>query len=201
MRVRAYVSTAFGCPYEGVVDPDRVAFLSQRLRQLGCYEVSLGDTIGVANPLQVTEVLGRVSALVPLSEVAVHFHDTRGTALANVLAALQMGVATVDAALGVRGCPYAPGASGNLSTEDLVYMLEGMGIQTGVDLNRLVACSQLAATLVGHDLPLKICKGGRGKSSQPFGLASRENASAAGPSDSGTHDKTTQRTKRLSDGH
>ena len=138
LRVRAYVSTVYGCPYEGAVDPDKALELCRALRALGCYQISLGDTIGVANPRQVRDVLSRVLAETPAADVAVHFHDTRGTALANILVSVEMGITTVDAALGgLGGCPYAPGASGNVATEDVVYMLEGMGVRTGVDLDRL----------------------------------------------------------------
>ena len=156
MKVRAYVSTVYGCPYEGPVDPNVAVQLCRQLRELGCYQISLGDTIGVANPLQVRDVLTRVLAEHPQEAVAVHFHDTRGTALANILMALEMGVTTVDSALGgLGGCPYAPGASGNVATEDVVYMLEGMGVKTGVNLDALVGCSELATSLVGHDVPSK----------------------------------------------
>ena len=156
VRVRAYVSTVYGCPYEGAVDPARALELARALRDLGCYQISLGDTIGVANPRQVRDVLSRVLAEIPKPEVAVHFHDTRGTALANILVAVEMGITTVDAALGgLGGCPYAPGASGNVATEDVVYMLEGMGVRTGVDLDRLVDCARLASTVVGHEVPSK----------------------------------------------
>jgi hydroxymethylglutaryl-CoA lyase len=156
LRVRAYVSTVYGCPYEGAVDPNKAVELCRELKALGCYQVSLGDTIGVANPRQVRDVLARVLAETPAAEVAVHFHDTRGTALANILVAVEMGITTVDAALGgLGGCPYAPGASGNVATEDVVYMLEGMGVRTGIDLDKLVDCSRLASTLVGHEMPSK----------------------------------------------
>ena len=156
LRVRAYVSTVYGCPYEGAVDPARALELCRALRALGCYQVSLGDTIGVANPRQVRDVLSRVLAEIPIPEVAVHFHDTRGTALANILVSVEMGITTVDAALGgLGGCPYAPGASGNVATEDVVYMLEGMGVRTGVDLDKLVDCARLASTVVGHEVPSK----------------------------------------------
>jgi hydroxymethylglutaryl-CoA lyase len=156
LRVRAYVSTVYGCPYEGAVDPGKAVELARALRELGCYQISLGDTIGVANPRQVRDVLSRVFAEIPKPEIAVHFHDTRGTALANILVSVEMGITTVDAALGgLGGCPYAPGASGNVATEDVVYMLEGMGVHTGVDLDRLVDCARLASTLVGHEVPSK----------------------------------------------
>jgi isopropylmalate/homocitrate/citramalate synthase len=152
--VRGYVSTCFGCPYEGRVDPARVVEVCTRLRDAGCHEVSVGDTIGVGVPSQVTEVVGRLQRALPLEMLAVHFHDTRGTALANVLAALQAGVAIVDSSAGgLGGCPYAPGASGNLATEDLLYMLHGMGIETGVDLAGVVAASRLIAPKLSHALP------------------------------------------------
>jgi hydroxymethylglutaryl-CoA lyase len=154
MWVRGYVSTCFGCPYEGAVDPVKVVEVARRLVDGGADEVSIGDTIGVAVPTQVTDVVGRLKAVLPLETLAVHFHDTRGTALANVLAALQEGVAVVDSAAGgLGGCPYAPGASGNLATEDLLYMLHGMGIRTGVDLEKVAAASRAIAPRLGHRLP------------------------------------------------
>ena len=161
--VRGYVSTCFGCPYEGRVDPARVVEVCARLRQAGADEVSVGDTIGVAVPSQVTDVIGRLQAALPTETLAVHFHDTRGTALANVLAALQQGVATVDSSAGgLGGCPYAPGASGNLATEDLLYMLHGMGVETGADLARVVAASRFIAARLNRVLPsryLQACTG------------------------------------------
>lgn len=167
LRVRAYVSTVYGCPYEGAVDPEQAVRLCRELRALGCYQVSLGDTIGVANPRQVRDVLTRVLAEVPPEEVAVHFHDTRGTALANILVAVEMGITTVDSALGgLGGCPYAPGASGNVATEDVVYMLEGMGVRTGVDIDKLVDCSALVTSLVGHDMPSKVYRASIGARSR-----------------------------------
>src|SRR3954463_11851870 len=154
MRVRGYVSTAFGCPYEGDVAPERVLEVVARLLDLGCYEVSVGDTIGVGTPMQVQGVIGILLQVVPASRLAMHFHDTRGTALANTLAALEMGIATFDASSGgLGGCPYAPGASGNMATEDLVYMLEKMGIDPAVDLNLLVAASQIIAPYLDHPRP------------------------------------------------
>jgi isopropylmalate/homocitrate/citramalate synthase len=154
MRVRAYLSTAFGCPFEGRVDPRRVADISAALLEMGAFEVAVSDTIGIAHPGQVPAVLEAVAALVPLAQIALHFHDTRGTALANVLAALQHGVATFDASCGgLGGCPYAPGATGNLATEDLIYMLDGLGIETGVRLDGLMEASTLIEPLVGHALP------------------------------------------------
>ena len=154
MLVRGYVSTAFGCPYEGDVAPEKVLEVCARLLDLGCYEVSVGDTIGVGTPVQVQGVIGILLQVIPASKLAMHFHDTRGTALANTLAALEMGIPTFDASSGgLGGCPYAPGASGNMATEDLVYMLEKMGIDTAVDLNRLVAASQIIAPYLDHPLP------------------------------------------------
>jgi len=154
MRVRGYVSTAFGCPYEGEVAPEKVLEVCARLLDLGCYEVSVGDTIGVGTPMQVQGVVGILLQVIPRTHLAMHFHDTRGTALANTLAALEMGIAAYDASSGgLGGCPYAPGASGNLATEDLVYMLDRMGIETGVDLNRLVQASSIIAPYLDHPLP------------------------------------------------
>ncbi len=154
--VRGYVSTCFGCPYEGAIDPARVVDVTRRLVDLGCHEVSIGDTIGVAVPTQVHDVMGRLREALPGAALAGHFHDTRGTALANVLAALESGVTIVDSSAGgLGGCPYAPGASGNLATEDLVYMLNGMGIETEVDLDALVAASRAIAVKLGRTLPSK----------------------------------------------
>ncbi len=154
MRVRAYLSTAFGCPYEGDVPPARVADVACALRDLGAEEVAVSDTIGVAHPGQVFDVIEQVSAGVPVSQLALHFHDTRGTALANVYAGLECGVSVFDASAGgLGGCPYAPGAAGNLATEDLVYLLHGLGIETGVNLTGVVRASGLIAPVVGHPLP------------------------------------------------
>lgn len=164
VRVRAYVSTVFGCPFEGEVDPEAVRRLAVTLRDMGVYQISLGDTIGVANPWQVERVLELVLADLPLEAAAVHFHDTQGTALANCTVALTLGVTTIDAAIGgLGGCPYAPGAAGNLATEDVVSMLHAMGVETGIDLDRLIDCSRLAASLVGHELPSKYLKAHLGK--------------------------------------
>ena len=152
--VRGYVSTCFGCPYEGRVAPEKVVEVARRLVELGGDEVSIGDTIGVAVPSQVAEMMGRLGETLPRERLAVHLHDTRGTALANVLAALQEGIATVDSAAGgLGGCPFAPGASGNLATEDLLYMLHGMGIETGVDLGKVVRASRGLASRLGRALP------------------------------------------------
>jgi hydroxymethylglutaryl-CoA lyase len=155
MWVRGYVSTCFGCPYEGAVDPARVVEVARRLvEETGCHEVSIGDTIGVAVPSQVEDLIARLRAKIPDEQLAVHFHDTRGTALANVLVALQAGVATVDSSAGgLGGCPFAPGASGNLATEDLLYMLHGMGIETGVDLKKVATASRAVGGRLGRALP------------------------------------------------
>jgi len=154
LRVRGYLSTAFGCPFEGDVDPMRVAEIAARVLDLGVFEVAISDTIGIAHPGQVPRVLDAVLARIPLDRVALHFHDTRGTALANVLASLQFGVATFDASSGgLGGCPYAPGAAGNLATDDLVYMLDGLGIETGVSLHAVGAASAFIASKIDHRLP------------------------------------------------
>ena len=154
LRVRAYLSTSFGCPFEGEIAVDRVIDLTDRLIQLGAFEVAVSDTIGIAHPGQVSRVLDAMLPRVPLSGLALHFHDTRGTALANVLMALRYGVATFDAAAGgLGGCPYAPGAAGNLATEDLLFMLNGLGIETGVSLDRLMEASLAIEGTLGHPLP------------------------------------------------
>jgi hydroxymethylglutaryl-CoA lyase len=164
VAVRAYVSTVFGCPYEGWVDPKVSLALTRTLRDMGIYQVSLSDTIGVANPKQVEEILEQVLAETPAADLAVHFHDTQGTALANCTVALTMGITTIDASAGgLGGCPYAPGAAGNLATEDLVAMLHGMGIETGIDLDKLIEASRLASSFVGHELPSKYLKAHIGK--------------------------------------
>jgi hydroxymethylglutaryl-CoA lyase len=154
LPIRGYLSTCFGCPFEGSVPPARVAELTERLIQMGVYEVSVSDTIGIAHPGQVPQVLEAVLARVKETQIALHFHDTRGTALANVLAGLMMGIAAFDASAGgLGGCPYAPGATGNLATEDLIYMLDGLGLETGVSLPRLVEASAFMETKLDHALP------------------------------------------------
>jgi isopropylmalate/homocitrate/citramalate synthase len=165
MWVRGYVSTCFGCPYEGRVAPESVVSVARRLVEGGCEEVSIGDTIGVAVPTQVADVMGRLREALPAASLAVHFHDTRGTALANVLAALQAGLAVVDSSAGgLGGCPYAPGASGNLATEDLLYMLHGMGIETGIDLDAVAAASRRLGESLGRALPSRFLQASRGGS-------------------------------------
>jgi hydroxymethylglutaryl-CoA lyase len=151
LRMRGYVSCVLGCPYEGEVPAARVVYLAETLVGLGCYEVSLGDTIGVGTPLAARRLAADVGAAIGLGRTAVHFHDTRGQALANVLACLDAGVAVVDAAVaGLGGCPYARGATGNLATEDLAYMLEGMGVATGVDLDALLAAGRYISGVLGR---------------------------------------------------
>ena len=154
LPVRAYVSTAFGCPFEGAVDPSAVTRVAAALMQMGAYEVAISDTIGIAHPGQVPRVLDAVTAVVPLSQIALHFHDTRGTALANVLASLHYGVATFDSSAGgLGGCPYAPRATGNLATEDLLYMLNGMRIETGVNIDAVAKASRIIGARLDHPLP------------------------------------------------
>jgi hydroxymethylglutaryl-CoA lyase len=161
VRVRGYVSTVWGCPYEGWVDPRRALAVAGRLIEMGCYQVSLGDTIGIGNPRQTREILELFRSEIPSHLIAMHMHDTRGTALANVLVGLEMGIRDFDASVGgMGGCPYAPGAAGNLATEDLVFMLHGMGIQTGIDLDRLVEAGKVAESLVGRALPGKVHQAG-----------------------------------------
>ncbi|MBU2924616.1 hydroxymethylglutaryl-CoA lyase [Colwellia sp. C2M11] len=139
VKVRGYVSCVLGCPYEGDIAPEDVAKVAKKLYEMGCYEISLGDTIGVGTPAKVTQMIQAVSAHVPINKLAVHFHDTYGQALTNIYAALQMGIKVVDSAIaGLGGCPYAKGASGNVATEDVVYMLNGLGIETGIDFTKLL---------------------------------------------------------------
>jgi hydroxymethylglutaryl-CoA lyase len=152
--VRGYVSTCFGCPYEGSIAPQKVVEVAEKLLALGIDELSIGDTIGVATPNQVWELIPLLKRKCTLDKIALHFHDTRGTALANVLAGLQAGIFKFDSSAGgLGGCPYAPGAAGNLASEDLVYMLHGMGIETGVDLKKLLEASKQIAGFLGRNLP------------------------------------------------
>ena len=151
IKVRGYVSCVLGCPYQGVVPFADVARVARQLVEMGCYEVSLGDTIGVGTPLNAAEMVGAVMNVVRPERLALHFHDTYGQALANVYACLETGVAVLDSSVGgLGGCPYAKGASGNVATEDLVYMLAGMGIETGVDLSRLIEVSLFASQSLGR---------------------------------------------------
>jgi hydroxymethylglutaryl-CoA lyase len=147
VAVRGYVSTVLGCPYQGEVPIADVVRVAQRLHHLGCYEVSLGDTIGIGTPTKARAMLAAVAQEVPMSALAVHFHDTRGQALANILACLELGVAVVDSSVsGAGGCPYARGATGNVASEDVIYMLHGMGISTGVDLEKLIETGRWLST-------------------------------------------------------
>lgn len=152
--VRGYVSTVFGCPYEGTVAVDQVLMVADRLFAMGVDELSLGDTIGVATPKQVEDVLAEVLRRFPAEQIAMHFHDTRGTALANILVSMEMGITTFDSSLGgLGGCPYAPGASGNVATDDLVYMLHGMGVETGIDVEQLTKAALFIRDKIGRPLP------------------------------------------------
>ncbi|WP_413664169.1 hydroxymethylglutaryl-CoA lyase [Microbulbifer sp. CNSA002] len=157
--VRGYVSCVLGCPYEGDIDPAKVAEVSAALLEMGCYEISLGDTIGVGTPEAAKRMLEQVMARVPVEKLAVHFHDTYGQALANIYAALQMGVAVVDSAVaGLGGCPYARGASGNVASEDVLYMLNGMGIETGVDLQLLAEAGNFISEQLGRETNSRVAK-------------------------------------------
>ena len=161
MRVRGYVSTVWGCPYEGEIDPRRALAIARQLLEMGCYQISLGDTIGAGTPLQTKKILKLMLAEIPAEKLAMHMHDTRGTALANTLVGLELGIRDFDASVGgMGGCPYAPGAAGNLATEDLVFMLHGMGIGTGIDLERLVEAGKAAESVVGRQLPGKVHQAG-----------------------------------------
>jgi hydroxymethylglutaryl-CoA lyase len=161
MRVRGYVSTVWGCPYEGEVDPGKALDIARHLLELGCYQVSMGDTIGVATPIEVQRLCALFLERFPVEKLALHLHDTRGTALANAFAGLSLGVSNFDASVaGVGGCPYAPGAAGNLATEDLVYMLHGMGIRTGIDLGQLLNAGNVAEAVIGRRLPGKVHQAG-----------------------------------------
>ncbi len=181
VRVRAYVSTVYGCPFEGDVAVDSVVRLTRELLARGVYQISLGDTIGVANPLQVRRVLTEVLKVAPADTLAMHFHDTRGTALANLTVGLDLGLTVIDSAVGgLGGCPYAPGAAGNVSTEDVVNMLHGMGIETGIDMAKLAAAARLVAGHVGHELPSKMLKAYLGDQIRAERKAARDASAAAG---------------------
>jgi hydroxymethylglutaryl-CoA lyase len=161
MRVRGYVSTVWGCPYEGDVDPARSIAIAKQLFAMGCYQISLGDTIGAGTPRLTREIMIRALGELPREAIAMHMHDTRGTALANILVGLELGIRDFDASVGgMGGCPYAPGAAGNVATEDLAYMLQGMGVETGLDLERLVVAARAAESIVGRTLPGKVHQAG-----------------------------------------
>lgn len=161
IRVRGYLSMCFGCPFEGDVPQARVVKLVKRLAALGVYEVSIGDTIGVADPAQVRKLGMKLVSAIGAEKLAMHFHDTRGTALANVLASLDLGIRVFDASLGgLGGCPYAPAATGNVATEDMVYMLERMGFRTGLNLTDLIAINRWMTEQIGHELPSRVSRAG-----------------------------------------
>jgi hydroxymethylglutaryl-CoA lyase len=151
VRVRGYISCVLGCPYDGEIKPQAVVDVAKKLFDLGCYEISLGDTIGVGTPAKARQLLRAVAGEVPMAKLAMHFHDTYGQALANLYAGMEEGCRVIDSAAGgLGGCPYAPGATGNVATEDVVYMLEGMGIRTGVDMAKLVAATNTISKLIGR---------------------------------------------------
>ncbi|MEZ0260406.1 MAG: hydroxymethylglutaryl-CoA lyase [Alphaproteobacteria bacterium] len=157
IKVRGYVSCVLGCPYEGVMRPDETVKVAKALYDMGCYEISLGDTIGTGTPVKTRELLQAVKKVVPVEALAVHFHDTYGQALANILVALEEGVSVIDSAAGgLGGCPYAKGATGNVATEDVLYMLHGMGIETGVDLDKVAAAGSFIAEAVQRPLVSKV---------------------------------------------
>ncbi|EQC33281.1 hydroxymethylglutaryl-CoA lyase, mitochondrial [Saprolegnia diclina VS20] len=159
IRVRGYVSCVLGCPYEGPIDPAVVAKVAKTLLDMGCYEISLGDTIGIGTPGSTLEMLRATKEVVPVDQLAVHFHDTYGQALANILVALQEGVSVVDSAVaGLGGCPYAKGASGNVATEDVVYMLHGLGIETGVDLAKVMEAGSFISTVLDRPTSSKAAR-------------------------------------------
>ena len=161
LRLKAAVSTCFGCPFEGDVDPGVVVRIAEALVAMGVDEVGISDTTGMANPRQVYTLLSRVTERIPVEKLSLHFHDTRGEGLANVLAGLQVGVMVFDGSVGgLGGCPYAKGATGNIATEDLVHMLREMGIETGIDLPKLIECARLAQELVGRPLGSRLLKAG-----------------------------------------
>jgi hydroxymethylglutaryl-CoA lyase len=161
IKVRGYLSTCFGCPFEGKVSEAKVVKLAQRMNKLGVYEISIGDTIGVANVGQVESLFKKLKQVIPVKKLAAHFHDTRGQALANILAAYKIGLRVFDASLGgLGGCPYAPGAAGNVATEDVVYMFQGMGVKTGLDLQKLIDICPWMAEKIQHPLPSKVAKVG-----------------------------------------
>ena len=181
LRVRGYLSTCFGCPFEGEVPADRVASLAKRmLEECGVFEVAVSDTIGIAHPGSVARVLDAVLAALPADRVALHFHDTRGAALANVLTALGYGITTYDASAGgLGGCPFAPGASGNLATEDLVYMLDGLGIHTGVSLDAVMAASLALEPVIGRSLPSRYVQAERRRQGAGGSLGSSSTPASA----------------------
>ena len=167
VKVRGYLSTCFGCPFEGTVDEAKVVKLAKRMWDLGCFEISIGDTIGVAVPSQIESVFKKLKRVIPVKNLAGHFHDTRGTALANILEAYEVGIRVFDSSLGgLGGCPYAPGAAGNVSTEDVVYMFENMGIKTGQNLEKLIEVSRWMSKVMKKELPSRVSQAGLPRLSQ-----------------------------------
>ncbi len=159
VRLRGYISCTLGCPYEGDIEPAAVAAVAKQLAELGCYEISLGDTVGVGTPRRAQTMVNAVAEVIPTAQIAVHFHDTYGQALANVLASLELGIAVVDSSVaGLGGCPYAPGAAGNVATEDVLYMLDGMGIETGVDLAGIAAAGQFICAALNRSPDSKVAR-------------------------------------------
>ena len=162
--VRGYVSCVVGCPYDGFIDPEQVAMVAEKLYNMGCYEISLGDTIGVGSPASVAKMIQAVNTHVPMNKLAVHFHDTYGQALTNIYTALQAGVMVVDSAIaGLGGCPYAKGASGNVATEDVLYLLNGLGIETGIDFDKLLAAGWFISDKLGKGPISKVSTAYRAK--------------------------------------
>ena len=159
LRVRGYVSCVLGCPYEGAIAPQAVAQVAAELAQMGCYEISLGDTVGVGTPVKAQAMIRAVTAHLPVEMLAAHFHDTYGQALANLLAVMELGVAVVDASVaGLGGCPYAKGAAGNVASEDVLYMLDGMGIETGIDLDKLIQAGNFISEVLGRPSGSKVAR-------------------------------------------
>ncbi len=157
IKVRGYLSTSFGCPFEGRVSESKVVQLAKRLHQMGCYEISIGDTIGVANPGQVESLFKKLKKVIPVKKLAAHFHDTRGQALANIFVAYALGIRVFDSSIGgLGGCPYAPGAAGNVSTEDVAYMFHGMGVKTGLDIEKMVGMNPWLTEKIQHPLSTRV---------------------------------------------
>ncbi|OWZ15314.1 Hydroxymethylglutaryl-CoA lyase [Phytophthora megakarya] len=203
IRVRGYVSCVLGCPYQGSVDPSAVAAVAEKMLEMGCYEVSLGDTIGVGNPASTLAMLEAAKQVVPVDRLAVHFHDTYGQALSNTLIALQEGISVVDSSVaGLGGCPYASGASGNVATEDMLYMLHGLGIQTGVNLHKVMAAGEFITNLLGRPTYSKVAVAlgqNMGSTSSKKQRSSSTAGSASGAGASGVRAQITSKDKAILD--